>query len=354
MTMRIRSDYFGTTKSGEAVTCYTLEAEDGFCLKVMDRGATVLSVLTPDEDGELRDVLLGYDDLAGYEGGSSWIGATVGRYANRIVNAEFELNGKHYQLEKNNGNNHLHGNFSEAVWKSSIQDDCVVMTHTSPDGEEGFPGTMKVKATFRIGEDHSYSVVYEAESDADTVVNLISHAYFNLNGADGSTVLDHVLMIPAETFTEGDENIAPTGRILPVEGTPLDFRTGKRIGKDIFDDYASLRYAKGYDHNYCLKGGQTPLQGGLTPFCAECYSEESGIRLRVFTTQPGVQLYTANHLGKDLAAIGKNGKKLIDYGAFCLETQHYPSSPTFPQFPSTVLKAGEKFREETVYVFDRI
>lgn len=342
----ITAEPFGITRSGEAVTRYELRNAAGMCVRILNYGCTVQSIFVPDAAGKPRDVALGYDDLTSYEAGNCFFGAVVGRYANRIRGAAFTLDGRDCVLPKNDGENHLHGVMAHQVFSGGVEGDALVLRRTSPDGEEGFPGTLRVAVRYRLTEDNALSVTYDAQTDAPTVVNLTNHTYFNLNGQDGSTVLDHVLTLHAEEFTECDAQLIPTGRILPVTGTPMDFRTAKPIGTEIDAGFSQLQNGAGYDHNYVMRS----RDGALLP-AAEVYSAKSGIKLKCFTTQAGVQLYTGNFLHQDTAPTGKGARRYPRRGGFCLETQHYPASPNFPQFPSTRLDPGERYHQETVYQF---
>lgn len=343
--MGIHSEPFGTTKSGEAVTRYTLANETGMRVQVLSYGCTIQSILVPDKDGNLVDVVLGYDDLVDYEAGSCYLGAFVGRYANRIKGASFALNGRIYPLEKNDGNNHLHGVYCRRVFNGSTEADTLVFRRISPSGEEGFPGTLETEVRYTLRNDNTLVIEYRARTNADTVLNFTNHSYFNLNG-DGGDVLNHSLMLLASKFTEGDAETLPTGTILSVDGTPMDFRSGKRIGADIASDDEQLTLCRGYDHNYIIDA----VGESLRKF-AEAVGDKSGITLKAFTTQPAVQLYTGNYVDGDAAPHGKGGVRYPRYGGFCLETQHYPCSPNYPQFPSTALHPGEEYRQKTVYLF---
>lgn len=345
MTM-IDKEYFGQTKEGEPVYRYTMKNSSGMCVLILNYGCIIQSILVPDRNGRPTDVVLGYDDLAGYEAGSCFFGAFVGRYANRIKGASFELNGKTYFLEKNDGCNHLHGVYERRVYEAQIEKESLVLRRISPDGEEGYPGTLAVKVRYTLTEDNALEIEYTAHTSADTVVNLTNHSYFNLNG-DGKDILGHTLQLASGSYTEADAQTLPTGKILPVENTPMDFRAGKRIGQDLFSDWAPLKLAHGYDHNYILD----EKAGTLRKF-AQCTGDKSGIALEGFTTQVAVQLYTGNFVDGDNAPFGKGGVRYPKYAGFCLETQHYPCSPNFPEFPSTVLKPGEEYCEKTVYRFE--
>jgi aldose 1-epimerase len=354
---------FGETADGREVTRYRLENSSGMVLSVLDYGCTIQSVMVPDKSGRLTDVVLGYDDIAGYEAGTAYFGAFVGRYANRIRRSEFELNGRIYRLVPNDGENHLHGNFSKEIFAADVLPDGVVFRRTSPDGEEGFPGRLEVEVVCRLTDDNSILLEYKAVSDADTMLNLTNHSYFNLNGS--GTILGHMLKLRSDSFTEIGEGTIPTGRILPVEGTPFDFRTWKRIGERIDCGHPQLKLGNGYDHNYVLAehgragegaasykeaGRGADAYDGVSKF-AEIEGDESGIRMECFTTQPGVQLYTGNFVDVDAKAAGKGGVVYPRRAGVCFETQHYPCSPNFPEFPSAVLRQGEEYRQKTVYRF---
>ena len=355
--IRITSQPSGTAGSGESVFRYTMENDRGMKVSVLNYGGIIQSIRIPAADrtasaGQSEtDVVLGYDDLAGYEQGSCFLGAFVGRYANRIKGAVFDLNGEHYELPKNDGQNHLHGTFCRTVFDIAVQEDSLLLSHTFPDGEEGYPGTLAVSARYRLTEDCALELEYFAETDADRVISLTNHSYFNLNGE--GDILHHRLQLFADRFTEGNEETIPTGRILPVEGTPLDFRAGKEIGAEIFSDCDQIRLCRGYDHNFALwreaAGCWIPENEPVR--CARAAGDRSGIVLEAFTTQPGVQLYTGNFLDGDEAAHGKAGVRYPRYGGFCLETQAFPCAPNFAQFPDAVLRAGERYHHRTIYRF---
>ncbi|MBQ3418341.1 MAG: galactose mutarotase [Ruminococcus sp.] len=342
----LSSEPFGAAKDGAAVTRYTLRNDNGMQVCVLGYGCAVQSILVPDHSGNLQDVALGYDTIEDYENGICFFGAFVGRYANRIQNAAFSLNGKTYRLEQNDGKNHLHGKLAKRVYNGVIENDSLVFHIISPPEEEGFPGTLSVRLLYRLTNDNALEIEYEARTDEDTVINLTNHTYFNLNGHDGSDVLGHLMRINADRFTEINEQKLPTGRIPKIGGTPLDFRQEKQIGADLFSDDPQLRYACGYDHNLIL--GKTP--GEFKAF-ALIKSEKTGIVLSASTTEPAVQLYTGNFIQEDPVPHGKSGIRYPRFGGFCLEAQHYPCSPNFPDFPTTVLKKGEVYRQKTVYRF---
>lgn len=332
----ITSRPFGTLSTGEAVTLYALENASGMRVTVLDYGCTVQSIVFHG-----TDVVLGYDSAAEYEQGGCFFGAFVGRYANRIKGSAFDLNGQHYVIPANEGENHLHGVLVKTLFSASAEDGSLVLRYLSPDGEEGFPGNLVLCVKYTLTDENELIMDYTATTDADTVLNLTNHSYFNLNGHDSGTILSHTLRLNAESFTEGGEGTLPTGNILSVRGTPMDFTAGKPVGQDIDADFPQLRMTDGYDHNFIL-GGRA---GELRHFAA--LSAESGICMDCFTTQPAVQLYTGNFV----KGSGKNGAPYGKNAALCLETQHYPCSPNFPAFPSTVLHPGEQYRETTVYRF---
>ena len=337
----IKAAPFGTAAGGDAVTAFTMKNSAGMSVRVLDYGGTVQSIVVPDRNARPVDVALGYDDIAGYEKGSCWFGAFVGRYANRIGNAAFSLGSREYHLPKNDGPNHLHGVFAHRIMEAEIRDDALILRLSSPDGEEGFPGTVQVTVTCRLTEDNALRLEYRAVTDRETVLNLTNHTYFNLSG--GGDVLDHVLKLNASRFTEAGPGLIPTGRILPVGCTVLDFRAEKPIGRDLFSGDPLLAVCGGYDHNYILDR--------TSDACGEARCDKTGIALTFSTTEPGVQLYTGNYIDTDAAAFGKKGVRYPRYAGFCLEAQHYPDSPNRPGFPSTVLRPGEEYRQTTEYRF---
>ncbi len=332
---------FGQTKAGEKVYQYTLENDNGVKMEVLDYACIIRSLFVPDKCGKLTDVVLGFDDVHSYEESDTFFGAFVGRFANRILNAQFELNGVTYTLPKNDGENHLHGTFAHRVFPVEATNDTLVFRGVGADGEEGFPGKLTFSVTYTLTEDNAVSIRYLAETDKDTVINFTNHSYFNLNGQDASDIGDIDLTLHASTFTEGNEETVPTGRILPVQGTPMDFTAGKKVGKDIASEYDQIAFCHGYDHNFIIDGE------ALREF-AVVRSEKTGITMKAYTDQPGVQLYTGNFMDNEK---GKGGVVYPNHGGLCLETQHFPCSPNFPQFPSTVLRPGEKYDTTTVYQF---
>jgi aldose 1-epimerase len=342
----IQTKDFGATRCGRRVTAFDMSG-GGISVRVLDYGGTVQSILVPDRHGIPIDVALGYDDVASYEDGTCFYGAIVGRYANRIRDCRFTLDGREVVLEKNSAeSNHVHGVFAKRMFDAEIDGGALRLRYVSPDGEEGFPGTLRVEVCYRLREDAALELDYTATTDAPTVLNLTNHSYFNLNGQDGSTVFDHILRLHSSYFTEYAETFAQTGRIIPVAGTPLDFREEHSIGERFLDDYPQFRICTGYDHNMILDGEACALKPIGT-----ARSERSGIRLEAFTTEPAIQFYSANYIHFDPVPHGKNGVRYPKNGAFCMEAQHYPDSVHHPHFPSTVLRPGEVYRQTTVYRF---
>lgn len=337
---------FGTLSTGEPAYAWTMKNSKGMSVTVISWACAIQQILVPDREGNLRDVVLGYDSIEEYEAGTSWFGAFIGRYGNRIEGASFTLNGKTWQLPANNGRNHLHGVLGKRMYTAEVVDDSVVFYGVSPDGEEGYPGTLTFTVAYRLTEANELQITYRAETDADTVVNFTNHSYFNLNGQNGSTIYDHVVTLNCSTFTEGNAETIPTGRILPVEGTPMDFTSPRRIGESIDCDDPQIVMGGGYDHNFVIDGNAGTLRKA-----ASVVSPESGIVMHCETTQPGVQLYSGNFI-KLPSSRGKQGITYPKRGGLCLETQHFPCSPNHDNFPSTVLHPGEQYEETTVYRFE--
>ncbi len=338
---------FGQTKEGDKVTSFELRSRNGARVSILDFGCTIQSVIVPDREGTPTDVVLGYDDIASYENGSCYYGAVVGRYANRIGNARFVLDGKEYLLEKSSGeSNHVHGVFNKRMFEAFTDDGALILQYVSPDMEEGYPGNLSVEVRYDLREDNSLEITYKATTDAPTVLNLTNHSYFNLNGQDGSTILDHKLQLNCGHFTEYEKSFAQTGKIISVDHTPLDFRTEQIIGARFNDDYPQFRLCTGYDHNMILDGAE----GGLKPI-GWAKSEKTGICLEAFTTEPAIHFYSGNYMHFDPVSKGKNGIRYPKNGGFCLEAQHYPDSVNHPHFPSTVLRPGEIYSQKTVYRF---
>lgn len=339
---------FGTAPNGEPVSLIKLDNGVISC-ELITFGATIRSLTVPDRNGNPVDVVLGYDHLEDYLRHDGYLGATVGRCANRIARGQFRLHGENYTLATNNGNNHLHGGlqgFSHRCWTISHSDNhAVTLSLSSPDGEEGYPGKLDCAVRFAL-EDTALIIHYEATADRDTVCNLTNHSYFNLAGHNSGSVLEQSIQLFAEHYTPSDAESIPFGTIEPVENTPMDFRTPKSIGKHIHEPFPQLRYALGYDHNYVIDG----TIGRLRP-AASAYAPTTGITMQAQTTLSGVHFYTANYLPE-----GRTGKNSCHYGprhGFCLETQFFPDSPNHPNFPSSTLKAGEKYNHCTIFRFSR-
>ena len=343
--MSVRKEAFGTLSTGEQVKRYTL-SNGTVSVSVLDYGCTIQSILVPDREEKLVDVVLGYDSAAGYEKGNSSFGAFVGRYANRISNSRFPLNGKMVLLTPNEGENHLHGILGRCLYEAECGENSVTFRRHSPAGEEGYPGALDITVTCELGKDNALKLDYRATSDADTVLNLTNHSYFNLSGHDSGGVGDQMLRLNADQITPVGPGSIPTGAFMEVAGTPFDFRAPKPLGRDIDAEDEQLRLGSGYDHNYVL------TKPGLEQPFAVAESGKAGIVMECYTTQPGVQFYSGNFIEDDAAkGMGKGG---VSYGrrtGFCLETQHYPDSPNRPEFPSVLLKAGEEYHEVTVYRF---
>lgn len=344
--MKSSTHDFGFTEAGEKVLAFLLENEAGAKVRILNYGGILQAICVPDRNGAQRDVCLGYASVKDYERNDCYLGALIGRCANRIANARFDLNGKRYQLAANNGKNHLHGGkrgFDRRIWQHNLVENGLELFLSSPDGEENYPGNLAVKVSYALDENNALSIVYEARADQDTIVNLTNHAYFNLNGESGAPPLDHELTLYADAMTLTDDDAIPTGQLLPVQDTPFDFRTPKPIGRDIDAAHPQLRSAKGYDHNFVLGAHDGTLRQA-----ARVRAPESGITMEVFTTMPGVQFYTANYLH---SAHGKSGAPYAPRMAFCLETQHFPNAVHCPAFPTPILRKGEMHRERTQYRF---
>lgn len=347
------SEPFGKTADGQAVELYTIKNEAGFTAKVMTRGATLVQLLAPDRNGKFDDVILGFDSVTGYESeDNQYFGCTTGRVCNRIAKGKFSLDGKDYTLAVNNEPNHLHGgakkSLDKVVWTAkpitNDRGDGVTFTYTSPDGEEGYPGKLKVTVTYLVLKDkNNLSIRYTATTDKATPVNLTNHAYFNLAGHGSATVTDHMLTINADQYTPTDDTLIPTGKLENVEGTNLDFRKMTKIGKRI--DELTDTPAIGYDHNFVLRAPEADKPMRLA---AALFEKESGRRMRIMTTEPGVQFYSGNFLKGQK---GKGGATYAHRSALCLETQHFPDSINQPSFPTTVLKPDAKFESQTVLAF---
>ena len=338
---------FGTGKNGEAATLYTFENKNGMVMEVSDFGATLYSLIVPDKENNPCDVVLGYDNPDGYMGPSgTGFGATIGRNGNRIGKARFVLNGKTYELDKNNNGNNLHSGldyYHHRMWavKETTENSITFSLH-SPDGDQGYPGTFDVDVTYTLTEDNALQIDYYGVPQADTIVNMTNHSYFNLNGHASGSIVEQEVWVDADAFTATDSELIPTGEIVPVEGTPMDFRTKKKIGRDIGENYEALVFGGGYDHNWCLN------TNGKFAKVIEMSSDVSGITMEVYTDLPGVQIYSGNYLSEEK---GKDGIVYHQRQGICFETQHYPDAINHDNFPSPVVKAGEEYRTRTVYKF---
>jgi aldose 1-epimerase len=344
--MSINTESFGKTPDGQEVDLYTLTNANGLKARITNYGAILVSLEVPDKNGKLADITLGFDTLDGYIKGHPYFGATVGRYANRIGAAKFKLDGIEYELAANNGPNHLHGGikgFDKVVWKAEdvtadSNQAIVKLSYMSKDGEEGYPGNLVCTVIYTLTNDDELKINYEAETDKPTVINLTNHSYWNLAGQGNGDVLGHELMLSADKYTPVDEGLIPTGEIKSVKGSPMDFTKPMIIGSRI------IQVEGGYDHNYVLNSG-----GGTLAICAKVYEPTSGRVMEIHTIEPGVQFYTGNFL--DGSITGKAGKVYNKHYGFCLETQHFPDSPNKPEFPSVVLKPGDKYTTVTVHKF---
>jgi aldose 1-epimerase len=343
---------FGTAPDGKAVDIYTLKNSRGVEVRAMTYGGIIVSFRAPDRGGQLDDIVLGYDSLAGYVKSSPYFGAIVGRYGNRIARGHFTLDGVTYdKLVINNPPNHLHGGtkgFDKVVWGAEpFHTDStagVVLTYTSPDGEEGYPGTLKARVTYTLNNNDELAADYEATTDKATPVNLTQHTYWNLAGEGRRTILDHVLTLNASAFTPVDSTLIPTGEIKPVAGTPFDFRTPTPIGARVDANDPQIKNGKGYDHNFVL---DRPAGAAGLVHVARVTEPTTGRTLDISTMEPGVQFYSGNFL--DGSNVGKGGHVYGHRTGFALETQHYPDSPNHPKFPSTILRPGETYRTRTVF-----
>jgi aldose 1-epimerase len=346
---------FGKNAEGQAVRVYTLTNQAGAEARILNYGGILVSLKVPDRAGKLADVVLGFDNIDGYLQDKSYLGALVGRYGNRIAQGKFSLGGATYTLAKNNGVNSLHGGdvgFNRKMWEArdvtGSSDPSLELIYISKAGEEGYPGTLSVKVVYTLTADNALKIDYSATTDAETVVNLTNHAYFNLVGQGEGDVLQHEVLLRADRYTPVNDALIPTGELALVKGTPFDFQTPTAIGARIGQDNQQLKYGHGYDHNWVLSGreGNALTEPALA---AEVYEPKSGRVLQVFTTEPGIQFYTGNFL--DGTAHGKGGKVYNQRYGFCLETQHFPDSPNHPDFPSTALKPGQQYRTTTIYKF---
>ncbi|MBI2221496.1 MAG: galactose mutarotase [Acidobacteria bacterium] len=343
---------FGTLADGSAVEVFTITNASGVEVRAMTYGGIILSLRVPDREGRLDDVVLGFDTVADYEKkNDAYFGAIIGRYGNRIAKGRFTLDGEAFSLAINNGPNHLHGGvkgFDKTLWKGDPfqngQAAGVVFTRTSPDGEEGYPGTLTVRVTYTLNDRNELAVDYQATTDKPTIVNLTQHSYFNLAGQGSRDILGHQVQINADRYTPVDPTLIPSGELTPVAGTPFDFRQPVAIGARIDADHPQIKVGPGYDHNWVLNRTGSGLQRAV-----RVTEPSSGRTLTIATTEPGLQFYAGNFL--DGSITGKEGRAYKRRFGFCLETQHFPDSPTRASFPSTVLRPGEEYVSRTVFAF---
>jgi aldose 1-epimerase len=348
---KIKKDSFGKTAGGKAVEIYTLENSKGATTQIMTYGGTVVSLKVPDKNGNFGDVVLGYDSIGDYEKHTSYMGALIGRFGNRIAKGKFSLNGKEYNLAVNNGENHLHGGlkgYDKVIWTAKPFINKVganlQLTYLSKDGEEGYPGNLSIKVIYTLTENNELKIVYSATTDKDTVLNLTHHSYFNLAGAGNGDILNHQLMLNADKFTPTDSGSIPIGELRNVKGTPFDFTQLTKIGERINNDDEQLKFGAGYDHNWVLN-----KKGKELSLAAKAFESTSGRTMEVWTTEPGIQFYAGNYL--DGLILGKNRKTYPRRSGFCLETQHFPNSPNKQTFPATILKKGMNYSQKTIYKF---
>ena len=351
MTSSITQSNFGQAPGGESVTLYTLTNKNGIEARITNYGGVVASLKVPDREGELDDIVLGFDSLPPYTKDSPYFGALVGRYGNRIAQGKFTLNDEEYTLAQNNGPNHLHGGlqgFDKVVWQAEpVEKDSTVgltLTYLSPDGEEGYPGNLSVTVQYTLDNDNALHIDYRATTDQATIINLTNHSYFNLTGNPQNDILDHVVMINADRYVPIDSTFIPLGEVAPVAGTPFDFTEPTPVGARINNDHPQLANGLGYDHCWVLNS-EGP---GLT-LAATVYEPTSGRLMEVLTEEPGVQFYSGNFLDGTLT--GKDGIVYDKRHGLCLETEHFPDSPNQPNFPSVVLEPGETYQTQTVYRF---
>jgi aldose 1-epimerase len=337
--------------STDTLKSFTLYNANGLKAEITNYGGKLVSLWVPDKNGKLGDVVLGYDSLRQYINGNKYFGAMIGRYGNRIAKGKFSLGGKEYQLALNNGANALHGGpkgFHQVFWKiSEFKKNSIKLSYHSADGEENYPGSLDVEVTYTLTDNDELIIDYKATTDSETILNLTHHSFFNLAGEGSGDILNHEMMITADQFTPIDSTLIPNGELRNVKGTPFDFTSPHKIGERINESDEQLKFGKGYDHNFVLRKNQNELT-----LAAKVIEPTSGRVMEVFTTEPGLQFYSGNFLdGKDL---GKGNRPYNFRTAFCLEAQHFPDSPNHPNFPSTVLKKGETYTQQTIYKFSAI
>lgn len=344
--MSIVSEKFGTTKDGAEVTRYTITNKNGLSMSALDYGAIISHLMVPDKNGTMGDIVLGFDDVAGYEVNGCFFGSFIGRHGNRIGDAKFTLNGTTYELEKNDGKNNLHGGtpgYHKVMYAAATTDNSITFTRVSPDMEQGYPGNLDISVTYTLTDEDELRIDYKMKSDKDTLCNPTNHSYFNLKGHNGGTITDHKLYIKANGFTETSDDLIPNGTIVDVTGTPMDFREKKLISQDIGQDYQPLKVAGGYDHNFVLDKKEGALEK-----IGEVSEDTTGRTMEIYTDLPGMQLYSGNFIEKE---DGKGGSVYTYRTGVCFETQYFPNSINIPDFQSCVLKAGEEFTSTTIYKF---
>lgn len=342
------ADAFEKKIDGKQTNLYTLKNKNGITATFTNYGGRIVSLLVPDKTGKLTDVVLGFDSVDGFVNSTErYYGATIGRYGNRIAKGKFKLDGIEYQSSINNPPNTLHGGkqgYQEVIWDAKLIDSTTLeLSYLSKDMEEGYPGNLTIKVIYSLTDNNEFKCVYEAQTDKNTIVNLTNHAFFNLNGEGSGTILNHLLQVDADNYIPVDAGLIPTGKIEPVKGTPFDFTTPETIGKRIDDDNEQLKNGKGYDHNYVLN------KHDITMPIATVIGDKSGIKMEVYTEEPGIQFYSGNFM--QAKNVMKRGIKDEFRTSFALETQHYPDSPNQPQFPSTELKPGEVYKTQSLFKF---
>ena len=348
--MAFEKEIFGQTKDGKTAYTYTVKNSNGMMAKFTDYGAILVSLYVPDKDGNVEDVVLGFEQLEDYFVNEPNFGSTIGRHANRIGGASFKLNGVTYELDKNDGEHNLHGGYNgyhKRLWETKTYDNngqTIEFTYDSKDGDQGFPGNLKISVKYTLTEDNMIKIEYNAVPDKDTVINLTNHSYFNLAGQGSGTILDQIVWIDSDEMTYADKESIPHGEIIKVAGTPMDFNTPKMVGTDIDKDFDQLIWGKGFDHNWVLK-----TKKGELSLVASLLDEKSGRYMEVSTDLPGIQFYTGNFL--DGTLVGKEGAKYIKRSGLCFETQYYPNAINVPSFEQPVTKAGETYHTVTVYKF---
>ncbi|MBQ4069628.1 MAG: galactose mutarotase [Lachnospiraceae bacterium] len=343
---------FGITRNGDETQLYTYTDNSGVKFSVTNYGASLVSLIVPDRTGKLLDVVLGYDGVEGYERQFQCVGSVIGRCANRIERGRFNIDGEKYKVTKNFGPHHIHGGykgFHRNIWTFKELDNGMEFSYISQDGEEGYPGMLNISIKYIIENGNTLVLEYDGISDKDTICNITSHAYFNLNGYNSGNVYSHFMQINSDEYAEANKYAFPNGKLVAVAGTPMDFRTPKMIGTDIDSSFKQIKWNNGYDTNYAIK----EYDGSDIPqFCACTYSENSGIKMTTKTTMPGVQFYTGNCLTG--AYVGKNGHIMKNHDGFCLETQYYPNAMAHDNFIKPILRAGERYHHITRYEFSTI